>query len=115
MPRRRTKLLLALTLCLIGLAALAQHFIVRYRVDRQVETLNTLLQRAGPGFEDVRVMRSTHPAAWLQGRVATETDRARLLDTLRTQFDEETARRMLTPILVTAPTTSHAMTSPHPE
>lgn len=115
MPRRRTKLLLALTLCLIGLAALAQHFIIHYRVNRQVETLNTLLQHAGPGFEDVHIMRSTHPAAWLQGQVATENDRAHLLNALRTQFDEETARRMLTPLRITAPTTTQAMTSRLPE
>ena len=43
MPRRPTKLLLALLLCLIGLAALAQHFIIQNRVNRQVETLNTIL------------------------------------------------------------------------
>jgi hypothetical protein len=117
MPRRRTKLLLALalalTLCLVGLAALAQHFIIHSRVNRQVETLNTLLQHAGPGLEDVHVMRSTHPAAWLQGHVATESDRAHLLDTLRTQFDDQTAHRMLTPIRVTAPATTRATTSSH--
>ena len=105
----RIKLFLALGLCVVGLAAIAQHFIFSYRVDRQVQALNTIVQQLGPGFENVRAVRSTQPAAWLHGHVANEQDRARLLEAVGLQFGRPEAHRMLRQIQINQPATTQSI------
>jgi hypothetical protein len=105
----RIKLLLALGLCLVGLASIVQHVIVNYHIDRQVQTLNTIIQQLGPGFENVRAVRSTQPAAWLNGRVASAQDRARLLQAVRLQFGDAQAHRLLLPIQIDKPSTTQSI------
>jgi hypothetical protein len=111
MPRPKTatwKIALAGLFCAFAVAAVAGHYWVSYRVDQDVSRLKAIvssLAASDSAYDDLKVVRSTHPNAWVFGTV----DSPSRIDAVRAKvaeaFGAEEARRIVSQIRLPPPAT----------
>jgi hypothetical protein len=111
MPRSKTaswKIALAAILCAFGVAAVGGHYWVSCRVDQDVSRLKVIvssLAASGSGYADLKVVRSTHPKAWVFGTVDDPTRKEAVRAKVAEVFGAEEARRIVSQIRLPLPAT----------
>ena len=104
MPRPKTapwKIALAALFCAFGVSAVIGHYWVSHRVDRDVSRLKVIvssLAASDSAYDGLKVVRSTHPKAWIFGTV----DSPSRIDAVRARvaeaFGAEEAQRIVSQI-----------------
>jgi hypothetical protein len=70
------KIALAAIFCVFGVATVIGHYWVSYRVDQDVSRLKVIvssLQASDSGYGKLKVIRSSHPKAWIFGEVDSQS------------------------------------------
>lgn len=114
---RRVKLALATFFCFFGVVSVAQHYLVRHSVTRQVERLQGIIENISPSLSGVRSAASTHPKAWIFGNVSSHESWDQLLQAVSSEFGAEEAARIMSKVKVVTSSAqpakvSHADTPP---
>jgi hypothetical protein len=102
------KIALAALFCVLGVAAVANHYWVSYRVDREVTQLRAivaLLAQADPAYAELKVVRSTHPKAWIFGTVQSSSRVDVVRQRVAESFGAEEAGRIVSQIRPSLPAT----------
>jgi hypothetical protein len=108
MPRPRISpltLVGAALIFVLGVGGLGAHYWVSYSVDRDVARLRGIigdLAARSPDFAALRVVRSTHPKAWVFGTVPSESAAGQLREAVANSFGQEEAARIVSQVHVRA-------------
>lgn len=111
MPRSKTtswKLALAAIFCAFGVAAVASHFWVSYRVDQEVARLKVIvsaLAASDSGYADLKVVRSTHPHAYIFGTLDSQARIDAVRAKVAQSFGADETRRIVSQIRFPLPAT----------
>ena len=111
MPRSKTdisKLTLAAIFCAFGVAAVGAHFWVSYRVGQdcsRLERIVSSLAATDSAYADLKVIRSSHPKAWIFGTVDNSARKEVVRAKVAEVFGDGEARRMVGLIRLPLPAT----------
>jgi hypothetical protein len=111
MPRPKTaswKIALAALFCAFGVAAVAGHYWVSYHVDQDVSRLKAIvasLAASDSAYNDLTVVRSTHPKAWVFGTVDSPSRKDAVRARVAEAFGPEEAQRIVSQIRLPPPAT----------
>ena len=102
------KVVLAGIFCAYAVSTVANHYWVSYQVDRDVTRLRAIvdtLARDDAGYGELRVVRTTHPKAYIFGTLQTASQQDALRSKVAESFGDAAATRIMSPVRLAVPAT----------
>jgi hypothetical protein len=102
------KIALAAIFCAFAVTAVVSHFWVSYRVDQDVARLNVIvsaLAASDSGYGDLKVVRSTHPHAFIFGTLDSQARIDAVHAKVARSFGPDETRRIVSQIRLLPPAT----------
>src|SRR5947199_10793520 len=111
MPKARRSwitLIFACVLVLLGVCAVAEHFVTQSLARRDTELLRQMLVELGPAYAKVSAHTTSHPRPILVGTVLRQADRDRLVMEVTRRFGASRTPFIIGLVMVNSPPTLNA-------